>query len=166
MNRMKPERLERKNPTSRPARRAAACAAAVGLLSPVAVQTAQASPRYAVPVGSWQAQVTREGAAYEVQLSFRPDRTVCLVSPAGASEGGWSRAGAGTFACRIRETWHDEGGAVTGWVDIAQDATRKGASFTSAGVSTVHRPDGSVDSSVPVRISAVRTGPPDPAACA
>ncbi|MGW4229011.1 hypothetical protein ACWEF9_06940 [Streptomyces sp. NPDC004980] len=166
MNRMKPARLEWKNLTSRPARRAAVCAAAVGLLAPLAAGTADASPRYSVPVGSWQAQVTREGAAYEVRLSFRLDRTVCLVSPAGASKGSWSRTGTDAFDYRIRETWHDEGGAVTGWVDIDQDAKQNGSSFTSSGVSTVYRPDGTVDSSVPVNISAVRTGPPDPAACA
>lgn len=100
-------------------------------------------------------------------MSFGLDRKVCLVSPAGASKGTWGRQGERTFDYHIREMWYDAGGAVEGWVDIDQAGTMpNGSSFSSSGVSTVYRPDGTVDSKVPVKITAVRTGSVDPAACA
>ncbi|MFE2599934.1 hypothetical protein ACFXCZ_26165 [Streptomyces sp. NPDC059396] len=136
------------------------------LTLPLTTTTAQAAGRSATPEGTWRATVTREGAVYDVQMSFAPDRTVCLVSPAGPSEGTWhvqSRHGFGYF---IREMWYDANGAVEGWVDIDQDGTRTGSSFRTTGVSSVHLPDGTLDSTVPVTITAVRTGPPDSSACA
>ncbi|QOV35726.1 hypothetical protein IM697_37700 [Streptomyces ferrugineus] len=159
-------------PTGRTARRAGGARALVGtalacaLLSAPAAGTAQAAPRGPVPVGSWKATVVREGATYDVTLSFATDRSVCLVSPAGASKGRWHHTGRDAFDYRIRELWHDAGGALEGWVDIAQSAKRTGAaSFAGSGTSTVHGADGTVVDTVPVEVTGVRTGPPDGSAC-
>jgi hypothetical protein len=178
MNRMK--QTQRKWPKTNPAGRtgrtprragrarlfagtALACAA---LLSPVAAGTAQAAPPGLATVGTWQATVTREGAVYDVTLSFGTDRSVCLVSPAGASEGRWHRTGRDGFDYRIRELWHDANGTLEGWVDIAQSAKQTGPSaFAGSGVSTVHGADGTVEATVPVTVTGVRTGPPDGSAC-
>ncbi|MEU1280310.1 hypothetical protein [Streptomyces sp. NPDC005805] len=133
---------------------------------PAAAAAAPHGPRLAVPVGSWTATVVREGARYDVTLSFGADRSVCLVSPAGASKGRWHRTGPAAFDYGIREYWRDANGTVEGWVDIAQSAKQTGASFAGSGVSTVHAADGTVEATVPVSITAVRTGPPNGAPCA
>ncbi|MEV8594596.1 hypothetical protein [Streptomyces sp. NPDC052012] len=157
----------KKWPTSYPARRAlAGTALACALLSPLPAGTAQAAPRAVGPVGTWQATVVREGATYDVTLSFATDRSVCLVSPAGASKGRWHHTGKDAFAYDIREMWYDPNGTLEGWVDIAQSARRTGDTFTGSGTSTVHAPDGTVEARVPVQVSGTRTGPPDGSACA
>ncbi|QXE35927.1 hypothetical protein KQY30_18315 [Streptomyces sp. GMY02] len=131
-----------------------------------ATATAAAAGRSSTPEGTWRATVSREGAVYDVQMSFAPDRTVCLVSPAGASAGTWHVQGPHGFGYLIREMWYDANGAVEGWVDIDQDGARSGSSFRTTGVSSVFLPDGTLDSTVPVTITAVRTGAPDSSACA
>lgn len=162
-------RSGRSRQRTRGARALAGTALACALLSPLtAASAAEAAPapaRVAAPVGSWQAKVLREGAAYDVTLSFGADRSVCLVSPAGASKGRWHPTGRDAFDYRIRELWYDANGALEGWVDIAQSAKRIGTSFAGSGVSTVYGADGTVETTVPVTVTGTRTGPPDGSAC-
>ena len=150
--------------------------AAAALLSPAVLlgSPAQAAPPAApaaapsgvtTPVGSWQATVSRPDASYEVELFFHPNSAACLVSPAGRSQGTWKRTGAGTFNFKITERWYDDNGTSTGWVDINQNAEQYAARFTSSGISTVYRPDGTVETTVKVDISARRTSGDSPANC-
>lgn len=143
-----------------------AVVAALPLTLPAAPAAAAPAAHATSPVGTWTATVSREGASYDVTLSFSRTFVACLTSPAGSSRGTWQRTAPTAFGYRIRELWFDAAGNSEGWVDIDQRARQSSpAAFTSNGDSTVYLPDGTRSETVPVRITAVRTSSANPPAC-
>lgn len=104
------------------------------------------------PVGVWSATVERPGGKHPITLHFRADGAFRLVTEAGASDGTWTRSGAGRFAFQVREPLPD-----SGWVDITQDAVQEGEAVRSSGISVVHDKDGNELARLPVQVHGTRT---------
>ncbi|GAB3649329.1 hypothetical protein [Streptomyces sparsus] len=108
------------------------------------------------PVGSWQARVSRPRETSTATVHFTPDGRAFL-SAGGA--GTWTATASDTFSFRIAEPVYDRRGTCVGWVDVDQRAVLHGGTFTGAGVSHVHGPDGATLHSAAVRMVATRDVP-------
>ena len=96
-------------------------------------------------------------------LNFYANGNVCLVTPDSWAAGRWSSTGAVTFNWKVKEDLSDADGNFIGWVNIDQNAVRKGGTFYSQGISRIYNPDGTLQREILAKVKATRnsTTPPD-----
>jgi hypothetical protein len=132
--------------------------AATNVSSPSNVSTAS----WSTPIGVWRGTV-EFGSSANVTLAFFPGGRACLRSSAtdgsgatGQGTGTWQATGARTFTYEIRERSMDASGTTVGFVDIHQNATQTGNTFTSSGMSDILDVNGNLITTVESRVSASR----------
>ena len=152
---------------------AAAAITLVPLGADAATSTsATSTASWTTPVGLWKGTVEFGEGTGNVRFVFLPGGRVCLnSSPTDGSGGGgqgtgrWHATGAHTFTYQIREREFDASGTTTGFVDVDQNATQSGNTFTSSGMSDILDVNGNLITTVESHVNVSRKITPTPPLC-
>ncbi|WP_328746818.1 hypothetical protein OHT57_14615 [Streptomyces sp. NBC_00285] len=116
------------------------------------------------PVGVWEGTVRHGAGTDDLVLALHADGSVCLavtdVPDGGRAQGAgsWRATGTDSFSYVVKEWLLDANGAVTGSVDIDQQAVQRAETFDSSGISKIYDAQGTYVASTEAEVSVRRGG--------